>query len=196
MKVYFIRHGETNGNVQKFHQGWGDSHLTDIGIKQAEAARDIITKKKFDRILCSDLLRTRQTCDIIFGKDAPVEYDTRLREINNSVFMGQYQEDLYKKYGEEYRENCRRMDYSAYGGESNHEMLARTADFLRYLEQDTDSKRLAVVTHGGTIKAIISNVLGCELYGTKIKIDNCSVSIIKYQNNQWSLVHLNNRHEI
>lgn len=196
MKVYFIRHGETNGNVQKFHQGWGDSHLTDAGVRQAETARDIITKKEFDRILCSDLLRTRQTCDIIFGKDASVEYDARLREINNSVFMGQYQEDLYKKYGEEYRENCRRMDYSSYGGESNCEMLARTADFLHYLEQDTDSKRIAVVTHGGTIKAIIANILGCELYGTKIKIDNCSVSTIKYNNGNWTLVHVNNRQEI
>ena len=196
MKVYLIRHGKTNGNTQKFHQGWGDSHLTQEGIQQAQSAKEIITKKKFDRIICSDLLRTKQTCEIIFGENATVEYDARLREINNNVFVGQYTDDLYKIYGEEYKENCRRMDFSSYGGESSSEIIARTADFLHSLEQDKASDKIAVVTHGGTIKAIISNVLGCELYGTKFKIENCSTSVIKYQNNRWTLVHLNNLQEI
>ena len=196
MKIYLIRHGETNGNLQKWHQGWGDSHLTEKGIEQAKAVRAIVTKKKYDRIICSDLLRTRQTCNIIFGEYPEIEYDARLREINNSVLMGQSLDELYKRYGNEYRNNCHNMDYSSYGGESADEMLKRTADFLRSMEKDTTSERIAVVTHGGTIKAIISNILGCKLYAPHFRIDNCSVSVLKYHDGTWSILHINNRKEI
>ena len=67
MIVHLIRHGQTNGNVDGFHQGWGDSHLTEKGQKQAESTKFLVSEVKYDRIICSDLLRTRQTCDIIFG---------------------------------------------------------------------------------------------------------------------------------
>lgn len=196
MKVYLIRHGQTNGNVEKWHQGWGDSHLTDKGISQAEELRDILKEKKFDRIICSDLLRTKQTCNIIFGEDADVEYDPRVREINNSVFMGQSPDDLYEKYGDDYKKSCHYMDFSAYGGESADEILCRTKDFLCSLEQDTTSKRIAVVTHGGIIKAIISGILGCKLYGPHFHINNCSATVLKYNNGIWSLLHLSNQKEI
>ena len=68
------------------------------------------------------------------------------------------------------------MDFSAYGGESADEILCRTKDFLCSLEQDTTSKRIAVVTHGGIIKAIIS-VIGKDkvgiIYGvTKVLSEN------------------------
>lgn len=196
MKVYLIRHGQTNGNAESFHQGWGNSHLTEKGVEQATHAREVITKKEFDRIICSDLLRTRQTCDIIFGENANVEYDARLREINNTVFIGQHRADLEAKYGEEYRENCRLMDYSPYGGESSTDFLARAADFMKCLEKDETSKRIAVITHGGTLRAILCYVLGMPLYTTTLKIDNCSISVVEYKNGHWTLIHFNNKSEI
>ena len=196
MKVYLIRHGQTNGNAEKWHQGWGDAFLTKKGISQAEGARNVLKDMKFDRIICSDLLRTKQTCNIIFGDNAPVEYEPRVREINNSVFMGQSRDDLYEKYGDEYIKNCHNMDFSSYGGESADEIVKRSKDFLHALEQDTMSKRIAVVTHGGTIKAIISAILGCKLYGPNFTINNCSVTVLKYKNGIWSVLHISNQSEI
>lgn len=196
MKVYMIRHGETNGNTEKFHQGWGDAYLTEKGIAQANAIKEVVTKKKFDRILSSDLFRTKQTCGIIFGQDAKVEYDARLREINNSVLTGMYADDMLAKYGDVYLDARKRMDFSAFGGENAESFMERTADFLKYLETDTTSDNIAVVSHGGTIRAIMCNVLGCDLRSYKLQIDNCSVCVIKYHKGHWTLVHVNNHHEI
>ncbi len=196
MKVYLIRHGQTYGNLERWHQGWGDVSLTELGVSQAQEAREALKEKKFDRIICSDIHRAKQTCGIIFGDDADVEYEPRVREINNSVLMGQSIDKLYEQLGDEYRRNCQYMDYSPYGGESPDEIISRTQDFLHSLEQDTTSKRIAVVTHGGTIKAILSGILGCKLYGPHFKISNCSVSVLELKNGIWSLLHLSNHKEI
>ena len=196
MIVHLIRHGQTNGNVDGFHQGWGDSHLTEEGKHQAEFARSIISDIKYDRIICSDLLRTRQTCNILFGDIEKIEYDARLREINNSVFYNQYRKDLKVKYGDDYIKNCRLMNYAPYGGESSESLLERTRLFMQDVEKDTDSKKIAVVTHGGTIRGLLCYVLGMQLYTTKIKIDNCSITNLEYRRGEWTLIHFNNCKEI
>lgn len=196
MIVYLIRHGQTKGNVEHIHQGWADDfELTETGREQATALRNKITKKKFDRIICSDVLRTRQTCAIIFGEDAVVEYDARLREIDNNVISGKRRADLYEMYGDEYAENCHKLDFSFFGGESGDSMVKRTGEFLKYLESDTESKRIAVVTHGGTIHGILANILHMPLYCPFVKIDNCSVTKLEFKKGAWSLVHVNNKIE-
>ena len=196
MIVHLIRHGQTNGNVDGFHQGWGDSRLTEKGQKQAEATRNLVSEVKYDRIICSDLLRTRQTCNIIFGDAKNIEYDAKLREINNSVFYGQYRKDLIVKYGNEYIENCRLMNYASYGGESSDSLLERTRLFMQDLEKDTESQNIAVITHGGTIRGLLCYVLDMPLYTSKVKIDNCSVTTLEYKRGEWTLIHFNNRKEI
>ena len=88
------------------------------------------------------------------------------------------------------------MDFSSYGGESADEIVQRSKDFLHSLRQDTKSKNIAVVTHGGTIKAIISAILGCKLYGPNFHINNCSVTVLKFKNGVWSILHISNQSEI
>lgn len=196
MIVHLIRHGQTNGNVQGFHQGWGDSYLTEEGINQAINARNIVSKIRYDRIICSDLLRTRQTCNIIFGDKEIIEYDARLREINNSVFYGQYRKDLKARYGDEYVNNCRLMNYAPYGGESSESLLERTKSFMKDIEMDTSSSNIAVVTHGGTMRGLLCYVLDMPLYTSKIKIDNCSITTLEYKRGEWTLIYFNSRTEI
>ena len=196
MKVYLIRHGQTDGNVQGIHQGWGNSSLTERGRAQAGALAEVMQGKRFDRIICSDLLRTRQICSIVFGDSATVEYDARLREINNSVIGGRSRNELFGIYGDAYLDDCHRLDFARYGGESSQSLLDRTADFLDSLTHDTASKNVAVVSHGGTIRAIIAGVLGMPLNTLRMAIDNCSVTGLEYSGDGWRLVFLNNKKEI
>lgn len=191
LQVYLMRHGQTEGNLRGFHQGWGDVKLTDTGIAQAEALAALIEGTKFDRIISSDIYRTRQTAEILFGSGASIEYDERIREINNSVLAGLSVDEAYKIHGEKYLKNKKMLDYSAVGGESVASMLTRTASFLRELEEDKVSKKIAVVTHGGVIHAILSHVLGTSLYLSKFKIDNCSVTKLRYKGREWSVAYIN-----
>jgi broad specificity phosphatase PhoE len=88
------------------------------------------------------------------------------------------------------------MNYSSYGGESSDSLLERTKLFMEDLEKDMESKNIAIVSHGGTIRGILCYVLGMPLYTPKVKIDNCSVTTLEYKKGEWTLIHLNNRKEM
>lgn len=83
LEFVFIRHGESTGNV--IHQTHNKDidfllELTKQGEEQANATKDIVQKELFDNIFCSDLIRTKQTAEIIFGHIYDIVFDERLRE--------------------------------------------------------------------------------------------------------------------
>lgn len=61
MKLYVVRHGQTDGNVNKIVDGVRDIGLNDNGIEQAKTTRDNLKDIDFDLIICSPLLRTKHT---------------------------------------------------------------------------------------------------------------------------------------
>ncbi len=83
MKLYVIRHGETTSNVLDIYNGsLLDEDINDNGINQAIEASKIVKKLDIDMIICSPLLRTRHTCDLINSNHINVIYDKRLEERN------------------------------------------------------------------------------------------------------------------
>lgn len=197
MRLYLIRHGETDANLCGAHQGWVNNDINEKGVCQAQALSAVLARRHFDRIICSDLLRTRHTCRLLFGEDALVEYDERLREVNNTVLYGKTRDELYALWGEEYRQNCYRLEFSPYGGESQSSLLARATDFLRSVAEDTTSEHIAAVTHGGTIRALLAGAVGIPIWSPGQYIRNCSVTKLEYEPQRgWRLIYINNRKEI
>ena len=68
--LYFVRHGQTNHNLNKLLAGRCDIELNETGIEQAKKARDNAKNLKIDLIMCSPLIRAKQTCLIINQKHA------------------------------------------------------------------------------------------------------------------------------
>ena len=89
IKLNFIRHGQTNYNVNGIIQGQCESYLNIEGQNQVKYLKQFINCNSNDLILSSDLLRCRQTCEILFGFEnmAQVQYSNLLRERH----MGKYQ---------------------------------------------------------------------------------------------------------
>ena len=80
--IYFIRHGQTNWNVIKKIQGHTDIPLNEQGKKQAEEQAKKLIDLNIRQIISSDLLRTKQTAEIINQYiHVPISFDTRLREL-------------------------------------------------------------------------------------------------------------------
>lgn len=81
-KLYLVRHGETDGNINHIMQGQQiPGELTDKGIAQAEQLKERFSDIYFDAVLSSDLKRAFDTCHIIAGPhDLPVVTTTLLRE--------------------------------------------------------------------------------------------------------------------
>nr|MBP9842936.1 histidine phosphatase family protein [Candidatus Paceibacterota bacterium] len=64
MEIYFIRHGQTDGNVAKRHQA-NTTRLTDLGRQQAEAAAQRVKEIKPDFFISSSMVRAIETSSII-----------------------------------------------------------------------------------------------------------------------------------
>ena len=65
MRVYVIRHGESESNASKKWTGWMDVELTEKGKKDAEKAREVLKNIKFDKVYSSDLKRALDTMKIV-----------------------------------------------------------------------------------------------------------------------------------
>ena len=149
MKLYVVRHGETDWNKEKRLQGNHDIPLNEAGRSQAEIAREALKAYDFDVVFASPLVRAAETAEII-NKDRgkPVFYDYRLRERNFGSCEG-------KKRGEyDYTELWDYEKNFDYGGEGIQTFFKRVWAFLDALKALRPAENVLVVCHGGTMRAI------------------------------------------
>jgi broad specificity phosphatase PhoE len=151
MKIIFVRHGESIGNEKNIIQGHSCCGLSKKGIKQAELVAKRLSHIKFDIIFSSDILRAKQTAQIIYkyNKKTPIRFSKLLRERNFGC--------LEKKDGNKY--SLKRYDKRRpKGGETYSEVKKRASDFLDNLVNNYNKKTIVVVAHGGFIRMMYSVV--------------------------------------
>jgi len=90
MKLYFVRHAQTDWNVERRIQGQTDIPLNATGIAQAEALRDYIRQcgLHFIAIYTAPLQRTAQTAQILAASTDKIIYDPRISERQFGEFEG------------------------------------------------------------------------------------------------------------
>ena len=150
MRVYVVRHPLTEFNVQNTVQGWVDSPLTGEGEKRCHEIAALLKNRKVSKIYSSDLGRCRQATAIINAYlEVPVEYVEALREQHWGVFEGKQKDEKTKWYAEH-------PDQVIPEGESLYDVQRRALEFMNTLKEDN----CLLVTHGGTVAAILSSVYG------------------------------------
>ena len=83
MKLYIIRHGETEWNVQKRLQGVSDTNLNEKGIEMAKQTAEALKEIPFACCFTSPLKRAKDTAMYILrNRQVPVYEDARIREIS------------------------------------------------------------------------------------------------------------------
>lgn len=87
MKIYITRHARDDDSVRG---GWSENSLTDLGVLESNSLADELLKNQssynIGKIYSSDLLRARQTAEIISDKlSVGVEYISGFREVNNAT---------------------------------------------------------------------------------------------------------------
>ena len=104
MRLYMIRHGETEWNVKKRFQGQSDIPLNNEGRKIARITAEALADVPFTRVYTSPLKRAYETAIIMIGtRDIPVIEDARIMEISFGVYEGAcFSEEDYGVSGTEF----------------------------------------------------------------------------------------------
>ena len=185
MKLYLIRHGQSETNLQHRHGGWIQTPLTEKGEEDARRAGARIAHVSFDKIYTSDLLRAMQTADLALP-EGEKEALSCLREVNVGSLQGRLVAEVQAEYGEDYLRNKLKKDYSPYGGETRAQFRDRVVPFLAMLEQ-SDYENVAVFSHGGTMEIIFELLTGSDPANIRLSTKNGAVSLFEYADGQWRL---------
>lgn len=183
VRLFVIRHGQTEHNVQKILQGHLDTDLNETGREQAEKLGKYLAEVgiKFDSIASSDLKRCKQTVEAMLrpcGRSPPVKCYKELRERCMGVIEGMRLADA-----EKYAEMHGRGSFRDFG-EKPDEFLARLTSGISSIAEsaaeDGQVKNMAVVSHGGAIRTLLRWLKYEEHNAHNIIVFNTSVTIIDY----------------
>jgi alpha-ribazole phosphatase len=189
MKLYLIRHGESEANQKHLHAGWAPVHLTEKGIEDAKKAGKLISDIKFDKVFSSDLVRVVETCFYATGI-TDQEQRPELRELNVGSLAGKSPEKLMKEVGLEYIKRNHSRDYRFYGGENMEDLFSRVESFMKELEANPYSSmnNILVFASEGAIDMALASVLEIGAQGfNNMTCDNGSVSVFEYVNGLWKI---------
>ena len=189
MKLFLIRHGESENNYNRRYSGQCNPRLTELGRSQAEAIRPILEKIDFDAVYSSDLTRAVETCNIALPEATPI-LDNRLREfaIGNLEDQPHYiPKGDNDKYFIQFMKNCQAYDYSSYGGENFDDLIKRFNEFLKEIETKP-YENVAAFCHAGLISAVTCHIISAFFDRSAIHCPNCAIVVLEYDGAKWRLL--------
>ena len=157
MKLYIIRHGETDLNAKGILQGWIDPPINRSGRELAALTGQAMRDIRFDRCISSPLSRARETAEIVLresGNEIPITTDDRIREMS----CGDIEEKSITEMGDAARlffvDPFRFPGFP--NGETIQDLCSRTQEFFRELTAADDGKTYLISTHGCAMRAMLN----------------------------------------
>ena len=220
-EIYLIRHGETEWNKKGLGQGSrNDIPLNELGIEQANYAGKYLneyrqTDKKFDLVLCSPLIRTKETANEIckeigYNIDDIIYFDELVENDQGLLSIGKTDEELRKdkfynkffdtvdelekikdpiefnvKYEEIYEPLAKKYEFELYT-----KLRKRCDKIINYIKK-SDKSKILIVSHGGTISnGFIPALFNIKkIKGDFINGSNCHLTYITCKNNKFHLIY-------
>ena len=187
MKLYFIRHGKTEWNLEMRFQGAsGDSPLLETSIDELKRLGKHLSNVKFDKIYSSDLPRACHSAEIIQSENQhqiDIIPTPELREWALGKLEGAKIATVENTYPQQmwaFRHDLSQFDHQLFGAESVDQTTQRTISFVKSLK-GKDFQNVLIVGHGANLTASIRRLLGYEtsLLRKDGGLSNASVTILE-----------------
>lgn len=183
MKLFLIRHGETESNKSMIYKGQGESPLSEQGKKEAELLAKALKDVPFSAIYCSTLSRSKDTANAIakfHNKLKPI-IEKDLAERYYGVFEDKSFEEIKKNYSELYKEWLYHPNQAQIPeAETLSDLQKRGAAAIQRIIKKHEGETICVVAHGGINRAILFHFMGLSLDNFfRIKQDNTCINIIE-----------------
>lgn len=150
MKLYIVRHGQTDWNAKKIMQGNTDVPLNEVGIEQALSISKLLKDKNINICYSSPLARAYETAKLITN-NGNIVIDKRLEERE----IGEFEGKSCNLYDSHYYWN-RKINSSSCGVESANDLITRVKSFYddvknKYKNEDLN---ILIVTHGAIVRSL------------------------------------------
>ncbi|MDI6870491.1 MAG: histidine phosphatase family protein [Bacillota bacterium] len=193
-RLILVRHGETEWNRDAKIQGQLDVVLSAVGRAQAKRVAGRLAGEELAAVYSSDLARARETAAII-AEPHCLAVATRpdLREGCFGAWQGLTIAEVQERFAENYA--AFRQD-PVFGRPLDGECIAEVADRAQRAVEEIAAahpgETVAVVTHGGALKAIVCRLLGLDLaQRRRFVVDNCSLTVFAWREGLPVLLTLN-----
>lgn len=187
MRLYIVRHGETDWNKERKVQGFSDIPLNEYGRHLARETAEGMKEIPFDLAYTSPLIRAKETAEIILaGRGIPVIESNGIKEMGFGEYEGMCisgkekapESEAFKKFFTDTGNFV-----PAKGGESIADIMDRTGQFLKELCEDSQlqGKRILLSTHGAAMTALLNHIRGnldtADFWKWQVPA-NCAVTIV------------------
>ena len=183
MKIYLIRHGETDWNRQGRFQGREDIELNETGLLQAKECGLALAGETFGAVITSPLSRAKRTGEIIALQlgisKLIVEEGITERDFSKLSGMTPQEREAFYASGEKddkepWEKLCERMFGSLY-------------QYAKHFPEDD----IIMVSHGASINSVLSVLSGGKTGTGKIILKNTCINILHYEQGKFRLGEFN-----
>jgi broad specificity phosphatase PhoE len=197
MRIYLVRHGESEGNALRLHQT-KTTALSDIGKYQAALVGKRFEKIPVETIIASDYDRTFQTASIINSHiNKPLESSALFRELKRPTEVeGKHENDpLVMNIKQTIRAHREDSTWHYSDEENFYDFNLRARSALRFLTERHE-QRILVVSHGLFLNMILSTIIfGDNLNPSlfeqmyhQLHQKNTGITILEYDHATWSIL--------
>jgi probable phosphoglycerate mutase len=188
-ELWIVRHGETEWSKAGKHTSRTDVPLTEHGREQARRAAEALAGVGFSLVLCSPLLRARETCRLL-GFEQAAELCDDLHEWEYGEYEGITSAEIHatRPDWDLWRDGCP-------GGESGSEVGARVDRVLaRAASVPGAGSAVLCVAHGHVLRALTARWLKMEVSaGAHFALATAGVGVLGFEHettpvlSRWSI---------
>ena len=194
-EIYLIRHAQAEGNRFRIMQGHWDGGVTRDGRQQIRLLEERLRELAFSAVYASDLYRACLTASAIYKpRGLRLHTDPALREINigpwEQAFFGNLlhdEPDLARRFVEDPE------TWMLPGAESFQQVTERAYAALEAIARRHEGERVAVVSHGVTIRCLLCRITGISLRDREAMpiVRNTAVTVLRWDGERFSLALFN-----
>ncbi|NQX47329.1 histidine phosphatase family protein [Paenibacillus tritici] len=178
-RIGLIRHGSTRWNQEGRVQGHTDNPLDEEGFRQAAVLAERLSRESWEYIYASDLLRARQTAEVIAGKlGIPLAgLVPGLREMNGGLIEGTTEQERVERFGSQWKTMDMKLESQEVARERGVKAIEEIAD--RHPRSN-----VLIVSHGAILRSTLAGLVPSLDVGILLK--NTSITCLVQEEGGWS----------
>ena len=194
-EIYLIRHAQAEGNRFRIMQGHWDGGVTELGRRQIALLEERLRDLRFDAVYASDLYRAMLTASAVYKpRGLRLHTDRDLREINVGPWETKFFGNVFHDEPESAELFLNDPEHWLHpGAETYAQVGERAFAALERIARRHEGGRVAVVSHGVTIRCLLSRVTGIGLNDMRRLpiVQNTSVTVLRWEEGRFRAEVLN-----